>query len=144
MKLFHYGKDGGPDSTVWGFWLIEWKRVFSIALLCFEDGSREAYHSHAFNSISWVLSGNLVETEIHPRTGLPLIRLQNNGSEKGPLYHYPPSFLPVFTARDRMHKVTSVGRTWVLTFRGPWSKTWKEYLPISNEYVTLTHGRRKI
>ena len=62
MKLFSYGKDGGEESTVWGYWLCEFKSLFSVALLCFEDGSREAYHDHAFNSISWVLSGKLTES----------------------------------------------------------------------------------
>mgnify|MGYP001575993171 CR=1 FL=1 len=57
MKLFYYGKDGGPESHVWGFWLIEAKSLFSIVLLRFENGTREAYHSHAFNSLSWVLRG---------------------------------------------------------------------------------------
>lgn len=61
MKILKYGKDGGPESTVWGYWLIEWKPVFSVALLCFENGSREAYHSHAFDSVSWLLKGQLVE-----------------------------------------------------------------------------------
>ena len=56
MKLCYVGKDGGPESTVWGFWLIEIKKLFSVALLCFENGSREAFHTHAFNSVSWVLT----------------------------------------------------------------------------------------
>src|ERR1041385_5982109 len=57
MKLFYRGKDGGPESSVTGWWLIEAKKMFSIALLKFEGASMEAYHDHAFNSISWVLRG---------------------------------------------------------------------------------------
>ena len=139
MKIFSYGKDGGAESTVWGFWLIEWKRAFSIALLCFEDGSREAYHDHAFNSISWVLRGNLMEEVRDGYTEL---------DRKGPLYcfyyNYTPSWRPIFTYRTRMHKVTSIGRTWVLTFRGPWLDKWHEHLPATNEDITLTHGRQRI
>ena len=129
MKLFHYAKDGGAESTVWGFWLIEWKRFFSIALLCFENGSREAYHSHAFNSISWVLRGALSEDIRYP-----------NGVHDRQLYF--PSLWPVFTSRSRMHKVTSCGRTWVLTFRGPWADQWREWRPLEDRFVTLTHGRQ--
>lgn len=33
---------------------------------------------------------------------------------------------------------------WVLTFRGPWVDTWKEYLPKLKEFVTLTHGRKPV
>ena len=49
MKLFKYMKDGGPESTVWGYFLIEIKSLFTIVLLHFKNGSREAYHNHAFN-----------------------------------------------------------------------------------------------
>lgn len=124
MRLFYRGKDGGVESHVWGYWLIELKSLFSIALLRFEDGSRDAFHSHAFNSISWVLSGSLDE-EFRDGKGHPLV----------------PSIWPVFTYRDTYHKVTSHGRTWVLTFRGPWARTWKESTPDGIE-TTLTHGRR--
>ncbi len=125
MKLFSYGKDGGPDSTVWGYWLCEFKSLFSIAILCFEDGSREAYHSHAFNCFSWLIKGHLTE--------------ENLG---GPTKIYGPSIFPIFTYRNTFHKVTSKGRTWVLTFRGPWSKTWEEFNPNTEEFTTLTNGRK--
>lgn len=131
VKMFSYGKDGGPDSTVWGFWLIEWKRLFSVAVLCFENGSREAYHSHAFNSVSWVLKGRLQE-DVLLDSGFGYWRV------------YRPRLRPVFTYREDMHKVTSVGRTWVLTFRGPWAKTWREWLPKTKEFVTLTNGRQVV
>jgi len=127
MKFLHYGKDGGEYSTVWGFFLIEIKRLFSIVLLKFEDGSRDAYHNHAFNSISWVLKGELFEI---PFTGR--------------CHTHKPGLKPVFTYRDTFHKVVSVGRTWVLSFRGPWAKTWKEYLPSEERNVTLTHGREEV
>ena len=124
MKLLSYGKGGGPDSTVWGFWLIESKALFSVALLCFESGSREAFHSHAFNSYSWVLKGWLHEVFL-----------------QGGVQLHTPSLRMVRTRRDTFHKVQSVGRTWVLTFRGPWADTWKEYLPKLKKFVTLKSGR---
>lgn len=127
MKFFYHGTDGGPDSVVHGYWLVEIKPLFSIALLCFEDGSREAFHSHAFNSISWVLKGRLVEHHLRSIT-----------------QKHTPSLIPIFTSRDTFHKVYSFGRTWVLTFRGPWKKRWKEYLPNEDKFVTLTNGRKII
>jgi hypothetical protein len=130
MKLFKTMKDGGPLSRVWGYFLIEWKRVFSIALLRFEDGSREAFHTHAFNAVSWVLKGRLMEVTRH------CVGLQYT--------FYKPSWRPIFTPRERMHKVKSIGTTWVLTFRGPWVDQWKEWLPEEQQELTLTHGRREV
>jgi hypothetical protein len=127
MRLFYYGKDGGADSTVSGFWLIEIKSLFSIALLRFGNGSRDAFHSHAFNAWSWVIKGQLEEEFIG---GLGHLIL--------------PSWKPVYTSRNTFHRVRSVGTTWVLTFRGPWARTWDEYLPASNRFRTLTHGRKEI
>lgn len=126
MKLLYWGKDGGKDSAVSGFWPIEWKSLFSICLLRFSNGSRDAYHSHAFSSISWVLKGKLIEDLM--------------GEQKV----YGPSLKPILTSRDTMHRVTSVGTTWVLSFRGPWTDTWTEFLPDQNKYVTLTHGRQVV
>lgn len=108
MKLFYKGKDGGPESHVWGYWLVELKKLFSIALLRFEDGSRDAFHSHAFNSISWLLTGTLIE--------------HMGDSDK--VIEYKPSIWPILTYRGTFHKVVSEGRSWVLTFRGPWNGTY--------------------
>lgn len=134
MKFFRKLKDGGPESKVWAYVLVEIKGLFSIMLLKFEDGSREAYHSHAFNAVSWVLRGLLVEKSLTTYGLGPNVRV----------LHYWPRLRPVFTGRDTFHKVTSIGRTWVLTFRGPWAKEWHEYLPGTNTVLTLTHGRQVV
>lgn len=133
-------KDGGPESTVWAHFLCEFKGLFSIVLLRFEDGSRDAYHSHAFHAVSWVLKGGLVEE-----------RLRNPGDKLvfGDVYSYLPSALPIFTLRSHHHKVTSVGRSWVLSFRGPWSQTWDETIPPAvpggaPERRVLMNGRRVV
>lgn len=128
MRFLYWGKDGGKESKVWGFWPVEIKSLFSIALLKFENGSREAYHSHAFNSISWVLSGRL--TEYEKNTGRASI--------------YNSSLKPIITKRDTFHMVKSLGTTWVLTFRGPWADTWEEFRTREGRMVTLTHGRVEV
>lgn len=127
MRILFYGKDGGRESTVWGLWLVEIKRLFSIVLLRFEHGSREAYHNHAFDCVSWVLRGRLVEFNLG-----------------GDIKVYRPSWRPVRTYRDTFHKVHSDGRTWVLSIRGPWAPTWREYLPCEARFVTLGDGRREV
>lgn len=56
MKIFRKMKDGGGDSTVTGYFLIEIKSLFSVVLLRFDGESRDAYHEHAFNCVSWLLA----------------------------------------------------------------------------------------
>jgi hypothetical protein len=123
MKLFKWSSDGGSDSGVMGLYLIEIKKLFSVVLLHFRDGSREAYHNHAFNAVSWVLRGGFIEQHL-------------NGETK----EFTSSPKPKFTSRSCFHKVVSNGETWVLSFRGPWKDTWKESR--LGKLVTLTHGRK--
>lgn len=125
MKLFRKAKDGGPESTVTGYWLIEAKKLFSIVLLRFDNGTRDSFHDHAFNSWNWILKGKVDEQFKDP--GLDQI--------------LKPSWKPYFTSRSRMHRVRSIGTTWVLSIRGPWSDTWQEYDPQTRHTETLTHGR---
>ena len=129
MKLFSYGKDGGPKSPVDGFWLVEIKGLFSIVLLRFNDGGREAYHSHAFNALSWFLWGNLTERSLDFPT-------------KPTEYTYKRSFIPKVTPRICVHRVNSVGSSWVLSLRGPWQDTWHEIK--DDKKITLTHGRKEV
>lgn len=125
MKLFRKAKDGGPNSTVTGYWLCEFKSLFSIALLKFEDGSRDEYHDHAFNSWNWILKGEVEEEFVDSFLNQTLVA----------------RIRPYFTGRTRMHRVRSKGTTWVFSIRGPWSETWHEYDPKTKKTVTLTHGR---
>jgi hypothetical protein len=134
MKFLWGSKDGGPESNVrmWGF---EWKQVCSILILNFGKGSREAFHTHAFNSISWVLTGGLLEYLILGGHIMP------PASPK----RYPPSLKPAMTTRSTFHKVEGMtDSNWVITFRGPWVDKWREYLPNLGKFRTLTHGRKEI
>lgn len=125
INLFKRSHDGGKDSGVTGYWLIEWKKGFSIVLLHFSPGSREAFHSHAFNAITLWLKGVVVEDYPHEpsRSWLPL------------------SFK--YTPRNLMHRIIA-GNTgaWALSVRGPWSDTWEEIK--GGERYTLTHGRVRV
>lgn len=127
MAKFHLGaKDGGPESLVW-CWGFESKAFGSIMLLNFKKGSRKAYHTHAFHALSWILTGHLFEEMF----------------DSDETVEYTPSIKPVFTHKDRFHKVTGIAKsTWVLTFRNGWVDKWLEY----NEHghQTLTHGRKLV
>jgi len=129
MKLFKRMKDGGSESTVTGYWLIEIKSMFSIVLLRFDNNSREAYHTHAFNCLNWLLKGRLFESFC---------------SNYKPPNFYKPSIVPFVVRREDFHKVDSVGVSWLLSIRGPWSKYWQEYLPLEERYRKLTSGRVEI
>ncbi len=136
MKFLKKMKDGGVESTVTGYWLVEIKSLFSIVLLKFEGKSRDAYHGHAFHCLNWLLRGKLYEDRIWQHTVL-----QENHEHR----IYEPSWKPFFIFREDFHKVDSIKPvSWVLSFRGPWAKTWEEYLPNEGKYRTLTDGRIEV
>ncbi len=130
MRALYRGKDGGPDSCVDGFWLIEIKGLFSVLLLRFNDGAREAFHTHAFNAFTWFLCGDLTEEIAHMEPRMFL--------------RYKRRWRPKLTPRSLLHRVHSRGTSWVFTLRGPWVDTWQEWFPEDDRTVTLTHGRRVV
>jgi len=121
MKILWGHKDGGPDSLVW-CWGIEIKNLFSILLLKFEQNSRPAFHTHAFNSFSLLLKGGLHEIMLN--------------KEEKIFKRY--SFISTY--KNTFHQVKGLAKSnWVLTLRGRWDKEWKEL----NEHglQTLTNKR---
>jgi len=129
MKILWGDKDGGKESRVW-VWGIESKHVGSVLLMLFREGSREAFHSHAFNALSWVLRGKLRETFFI--------------AGAAPRIHVP-SWKPIKTYRETFHMVEGLApRTLVFSLRGPWVDTWREFLPRLKQFVTLTHGRKEV
>lgn len=127
MRLFYKGKDGGIDSPVTGYWLLEIKSLFSIVLLKFNVGSRESYHTHAFNSLTWYLFGDMTEQRIF-KSGIIVQK------------DYKFSFIPKITKKDNLHRVCARKTSWAISIRGPWSNTWQEYR--DGKFITLTHGRK--
>ena len=122
MKIGKY-KDGGSKSKVWAY-LFEVKKLFSVALLKFEDGGREVLHSHAFDCVSVILGpGYLEETFL-------------DGTKR---CHTPGRVLA--TRREDLHQVSSVGVTYALTLRGPWSGQWFEAR--EDGVYAMTNGRRE-
>lgn len=122
---FFYVKPDGITSGVTAFFLIEWKIAFSIAILRFNTGSRENFHSHAFNAFTWWIKGFAIEQQKNGKTKL-----------------YQRSFIPKFTSINNIHKVIAYTTSYAFTIRGPWLNTWLEYNPSNNKYIILTHGRK--
>lgn len=106
MRFFSKCKDGGVLSPVDAFFLIEIKSLFSIALLRFNKGGREEYHTHAFNAYTWFLFGDLVEEDFHYKK-----------------YKYTRSFKPKYTPKEKNHRVKANKTSGVFTVRGPWQST---------------------
>ena len=123
IKFFKKSHDGGKNSGVTGYWLIEWKAGFSIVLLRFSKGSREAFHSHAFNAYTWWLRGSVEEQ--FPDTAETI--------------EWKPSIFPKFTPRWNIHRIVADRVSRAISFRGPWESTWKEQK--NGIQTTLTHGR---
>lgn len=124
IRLFQKAPDGGANSGVTGYFLIEAKSLFSIVLLRFGNGSREAFHSHAFNAVTLWLKGRIREHDVDGAS-----REFSAGMWK-------------WTPRNCFHKVEGLGTAWAISFRGPWANQWQENR--RGELVTLTHGRKVI
>lgn len=129
MRFFSWAKDGGPESTVDAYFICEIKGLFSIAILKFNPGTRPAFHSHAFNALTWFLSGAMVEQD---------------ASQREVVYSYHRSVVPKVTLRSKCHRVLAAETSWCFTVRGPWSKTWTEQDLKKGTLTTLGHGRRII
>ena len=125
MRILQKTYDGGPASPVDAFFLFEIKSIASIALLRFNRGGREAFHTHAFNALTWFICGDLVEEDV-----------------SGETYSYRRSIIPKFTPKKKNHRVKARQTSWCFTLRGPWADTWTE----THDEVTtrLTHGRRRV
>lgn len=123
MKFFTKSKDGGPESPVDAYFLFEIKSLCTVALLRFNTGTREAFHTHAFNALTWFISGSLVEQDA-------------DGSH----HIYRRKWLPKLTRRTKNHRVIADCTSWCFTIRGPWSSTWTE--DTETHHTVLTHGRK--
>ncbi len=130
MRFFSKAADGGKDSGVTGYFLVEIKPLFSIVLLHFKKGTRDAYHAHAFNALTLWLRGCVRENVLESKPQ----EMVTGTIFKAWQWKYTP--------RTCMHMVEALEPTWALSFRGPWVDQWQEFK--DGKLVTLTHGRKEI
>lgn len=129
-------KDGGPESRV-RMWGVECKALGSILVLRFEEGTRDAFHTHAFNAWSWVIRGAIVEQTLPAKSEEwdPDPRLATWAG-------FGPSWRPIYTDRRRFHRVAGgTYGAWAITIRGPWWSGWREYHPQDGTQTKLGQGR---
>lgn len=135
-RLFYKKYDGGKESGVVGYFLIEWKPFFSIGLLRFSKGSREAYHSHAFNALTWFIKGKVTEERTNVKSLYPVEATEDTKKDFG------PSLIPKYTPKNNIHRVVAHETTYAITFRGGWEDEWYELRDNKESFVVLTHGRQ--
>lgn len=101
------------DQKVTELTVLEWKRFFSIKLFNFHptDGKQDRFHTHAFNAVSILLSGDYVEEVIESRQIVALKR-----SRKRLL------FIPA----NQYHRITKSNGCRTLLITGPWGEEFKE------------------
>lgn len=131
MRILEKCKDGGKDSPVDAYFLIEIKSLFSIAILKFNKGSREEFHTHAFDALTWFIKGDIIEEGM----------LEVSGAFWPKYTPYKRSLLPKVTTKDNLHRVIAHEDSWCLTIRGKWQDTWTEYNQNTVTTTTLTHNR---
>jgi hypothetical protein len=124
-RFFFSKSDGGVESGVTAYCFFEWKIFFSIGILHFNPGSREDFHNHAFNAITFWISGSVVEEKFKN----PISKVFSAG------------FRPKYTPRSNFHRIIAQNNgAYALTIRGPWLDYWYEVK--NNDIRILTHGRR--
>lgn len=133
MRVLNKAPDGGKASGVTGFFLIEWKTLFSLVLLHFEKGTREAFHEHAFNAITLWLKGRVREH---------ILIVPDQGSSAQVTIRDFRAGQMKLTPRSCFHKIEALESTWALSVRGPWVDRWREWR--RGKLVTLTHGRKEV
>lgn len=130
MRFMQFRKDGGPNSTVDGFFVIEIKRLFSIVVLRFGQGSRDDYHSHAFNALTWWLTRGVIEYTLK----------DGKVTSKA----WGPSLFPKVTPKSQVHKLFALKTAWAVSVRGPWSDYWVDVNVEKNTITTYTWGRKVV
>lgn len=101
------------EQSVTELTILEWKRFFSIKLFNFHptDGKQDRFHTHAFNAVSILLSGDYVEEVIEKRQIVSLKRSRKR-------------FL--FIPANQYHRITKSNGCRTLLITGPWGNEFKE------------------
>lgn len=103
-----------------GLWFYNWKTI-----------KQNRFHTHAFNSYAFLLSGSYVEEVIED--GKIITRTTNQWLK--------PRFLP----KNYCHRILKAEKnTWTCVFFGPWINHWWEYFDDTKTWVKYTWGRKVV
>lgn len=107
--------------------ILEWKKLFSIKLFNFHPtkGVQDRFHTHAFNALSILLTGDYVEEVIDDKwTVHKLLRSRKR------FLHIPA---------NQFHRITRSKGCRTLLITGPWGEEFKE-LRYFDEEVWREHS----
>jgi hypothetical protein len=115
------------DQAVTELTILEWKRFFSIKLFNFHktDGKQDRFHTHAFNAVSILLSGDYVEEIVDELDNIV------------PLKRSRKRFL--FIPANQYHRITKSDGCRTLLITGPWGEKFKE-LRLLNSRLNVYEG----
>ncbi|AEO14574.1 hypothetical protein MT_57028 [Pseudomonas phage phiPto-bp6g] len=126
MVIWKRKKINLGDQCVTELTILEWKKLFSIKLFNFHktDGKQDRFHTHAFNAVSILLSGDYVEEVVDDtNTIVPLKRSRKR-------------FL--FIPANQYHRITKSDGCRTLLITGPWGDKFKELRLLFNAYPIKT------
>lgn len=108
------------DQSVTELTILEWKRFFSIKLFNFHptDGKQDRFHTHAFNAVSILLSGDYIEEVI--KYGTSVCQLKRSRQR---LLYIPA---------NEYHRITKSEGCRTLLITGPWGNQFRELRPLCN------------
>lgn len=120
-KSINLGEQNVTELTV-----LEWKRFFSIKLFHFHptEGKQDRFHTHAFNAVSILLSGDYVEELVTEKRQIVALKRSRK------------RFL--FIPAHQYHRITKSNGCRTLLITGPWGDEFKEMR------VTVTQGVKSV
>lgn len=108
------------SKYIGGIWLYNWKTI-----------KQNRFHTHAFNSIAFLLSGKYTEEVIE------------NGQIKFKVVHQ--QFKARFLPKNYCHRILKADpNTWTIVFFGRWIPYWWEYFEDTKTWVKYGWGRKVI
>lgn len=126
MKIVIFKKKkinlGEQPVTEWT--LLEYKKWFSIKLFHFHktEGKQDRFHTHAFNAVSILLSGEYIEEVVKDKYVHILKRSRKR-------------FL--FIPENEYHRITKSSGCWTLLVTGPWGDQFKEMRIVNGTGVKM-------
>lgn len=108
-KTINLGEQSVTELTI-----LEWKKLFSIKLFNFHStsGKQDRFHTHAFNAISILISGDYIEEIITPDGDVRELNRSRNRI--------------IYIPANEYHRITRSNGCRTLLITGPWGDEFKE------------------
>ena len=131
MKFFKKSEIQLGEGKIIQYTLFEWKKLGGIWFYNWVTIDQNRFHTHAFDSIAFTLSGSYKQEVI------------KDGVIKKEVVSklFRPRFLP----KNYCHKILeSKPNTWTMVIFGPWMPHWWEFFSDTKTWVKYGWGRKVI